>query len=646
MCKKCCLVLGTGIVLALWAIAACSVSGGGRGGTNAGNLTDGPTGRVSPTAAAVCMPNCTTFSEDVVEIYTRIEGYRTAGLSSAEAVDSLLSVIETTSAASAGGSDRAEACRPCAETVAYELYAGTAAADDTAPPTDMAPPADTTPPADATPPAEATPPADITPPADSSPPDDGTSPEEPGLSKTEPDPDDVAEFTAIEADLKAYDDELMALLLDKDEEAAKLEMAEKIAADPAVEWAVPCALGVSVQYENGLQVVMEVTPNDTGLVETDPPAPAEARAVPGSIPWPRLATPTSKKTLLLNPNHWERKDEALKLIETANKGFKDCGLHNFTTYLNEQATIERFEKLEGYGVVHIYSHGFPWPTEKDAQKVYVMTGQITDPFTSGVLRLLGHIPKGRIEGGGDAMIKVTEFPRPGERNEVYCLSAEYVAGKNDLTDERSLVYLGFCHSWDGNWQDQMLTHGGAMACVGFEGAVDYRDNANWAKSMYGLLCDTTYWSPVTLGFWYDNTDKSMYYLDTKTGELSFVALHYSGSPDLTLWEKEEEEELGDCTIYDGWGRWHVVYDFDCDGEIDSDNLWHFREDHTISDHWLGEISGTEWQIEGNRIFIYSRVGDTHREATVSDDCQRMEDGGYYHDDGTHSPGTCWWAERG
>ena len=67
----------------------------------------------------------------------------------------------------------------------------------------------------------------------------------------------------------------------------------------------------------------------------------------------------------------------------------------------------------------------------------------------------------------------------------------------------------------------------------------------------------------------------------------------------------------------------------------------------ISHHWLGEISGYQWQVEGNRVFIHTGIGDSHMEADLSSDCLYMEDGRYYYDDCTLDPeSSCWTAEKG
>ncbi len=112
-------------------------------------------------------------------------------------------------------------------------------------------------------------------------------------------------------------------------------------------------------------------------------------------------------------------------------------------------------------------------------------------------------------------------------------------------------------------------------------------------------------------------------------------------------EPPQEPPAEDCTVYEPSTRWHLHYDWNCDGEADSENLWHLRADGSISDHWLGTISGSSWEVKDDRVHLYSSIGDTHREADLSADCKKMENGRYYYDDGTlDEDSTCWWAEKG
>ncbi len=483
-------------------------------------------------------------------------------------------------------------------------------------------------------------------------------PTEPGPEDGEPDQAVVDEIRANREALEGYDSELQALLLTTDEETAKQQMVLKISADPAVEWAESGPQGISIQYQNGLRAAIVLDTEDLNPAVDEGNGELEGKLIFGGGSGGRggsgfresdvSTVPASKKTLLLNPHNWERKTYADSLIATANTVFARCGFQNFETYFNEAATVGQFKSLEGYGIIHIYSHGYAWPNRDNPTEIYVMTGHVTDPLTTALFWAEEYTED------EDFLCSWTEFPKKGERNEVYWLSPALIADYNDLTEDGSLVYLGFCHSWRGSWQKEMGIEGaGAAACLGWDWSVWTDKNVALAKSLYNLLGDKTYWSPVSLEFWYDNTDADYEKLDTNgTADVMddffrTVTLRRGGSGYLTLWEEEEEEETP-CSVYDLGDRWLFKYDYECDGEMDSENLWHLREDGTVSHHWLGVIEGNTWEREGNTIIIWDTVGDTHREGTLSNDCTRIEDGRWYYnaDRSLDETSGCWTAEKG
>ncbi|HPO15025.1 MAG TPA: hypothetical protein PLI09_16400 [Candidatus Hydrogenedentes bacterium] len=125
--------------------------------------------------------------------------------------------------------------------------------------------------------------------------------------------------------------------------------------------------------------------------------------------------------------------------------------------------------------------------------------------------------------------------------------------------------------------------------------------------------------------------------------LSNVSVDGPISIDLTAQLVPTEPE-GPCapngTDQNPWDRWLIEYDYDCDGNTDSDNLWHFRDDGTISDHWLGVISGYTWSVTDNTISISFGEGKNGMEAVFSEDCDSMENGFF-----TSGSGTCWHARK-
>lgn len=109
---------------------------------------------------------------------------------------------------------------------------------------------------------------------------------------------------------------------------------------------------------------------------------------------------------------------------------------------------------------------------------------------------------------------------------------------------------------------------------------------------------------------------------------------------------EPNEEPGPCapngTVSDPWDRWLIEYDYDCNETWDSDVLWHFLDDGTISHHWLGVISGYTWTVQDNKMIISFGPDQGGMEATFSEDCENMEDGVFV---GDFANPTCWRARQ-
>lgn len=277
--------------------------------------------------------------------------------------------------------------------------------------------------------------------------------------------------------------------------------------------------GVSVAYKNGMRGGVLLNPLDLGGMPPIGPTTPKAATTPAQTSFENHR-PVSKKTIFLNPSYWERQAYANPLMAQANAGFVKTGYNNFEVYLNDQCTIERFAALSGYGVVHIYSHGWAWPSEADINEVYLMTGEIATAATTA--KYFADVKAGKIP--------IVQY---GHDNR-YFISPSFVANKNSFHDDTTFVYLGFCYSWLGNWQDSLIEVAGAGACVGFDWSVYTSWNAMWAQHLYHDLCDTSRTEPMTLGYWRDTAPAiSNTYWDPTN--LRWVSIWRQGHSDLTMW---------------------------------------------------------------------------------------------------------------
>ena len=277
--------------------------------------------------------------------------------------------------------------------------------------------------------------------------------------------------------------------------------------------------GVVVEYKNGMRGGVLLDPLDMG--GADPVAPSSK----GDTASPTATSienhrPVSNKTIFLNPHYSERQAHANPLIAQANAGFAKTGYSNFEVVTNNQCTVEKFASLSGYGVVHFYSHGMAWPNSANIKEVFLMTGEIANAATT--TKYFSNIKAGRIP--------IVVYNAENR----YFVSPSFVAHNNSFHDDTTFVYLGFCYSWLGNWQDTLVEVAGADACVGFDWSVFTSWNAMWAQHLYHDMCDTSEMSPMELSDWRDHAPRiDNTYWDAQDNR--WVSIWDQGHSDLVMW---------------------------------------------------------------------------------------------------------------
>lgn len=277
--------------------------------------------------------------------------------------------------------------------------------------------------------------------------------------------------------------------------------------------------GVVVEYKNGMRGGVLLDPLDIGGTTPSAPTTKENSTTPTSASYANHR-PVSNKTIFLNPHYFERQAYANPLIAQANAGFAKTGYSNFEVFTNNQCTVEKFASLSGYGVVHIYSHGMAWPNSANIKEVYLMTGEIATAATT--TKYFSNIKSGKIP-----IVVYNAANR-------YFVSPSFVAHNNSFHDDTTFVYLGFCYSWLGNWQDTLINVAGAGACVGFDWSVYTSWNAMWARHLYNDLCDTTALSPMELSYWRDHAPRiDNTYWDPEDNR--WVSIWNQGHSDLVMW---------------------------------------------------------------------------------------------------------------
>lgn len=344
------------------------------------------------------------------------------------------------------------------------------------------------------------------------------------------DPPDLAEIekinNAVLMQELAYD-QLTDLLQTEDTLTAKNTVLAGILNDPEVQSAGVNSQGLYIQYENGMRggliIDFEDDPQDTiPPFEIDTGGERKSDILQDVVP-------SNERTVILNPHYFEREYFTQDILKTYDNRLTMAGFNEPELHRNEDCTVEKFTFLENYGIIHIYSHGWPWIYNNDIVAVYLMTGEVVNDRTTNLYW--------KYILNGDIAFVTTE-----EKTSKYFLSPVFISDFNNFTKDTTLVYGGFCYSALGYWPEYM-TNAGAIGYFGFDWSVLTIWNAYWARVLIYDLTNTKRLVPMTVGYWYDNTPTRPKNYEDETSPLDYVHLAYAGNLELALLKKKIQINL-------------------------------------------------------------------------------------------------------
>ena len=299
----------------------------------------------------------------------------------------------------------------------------------------------------------------------------------------------------------------------RDSAAAKDSLVRLFQADTSVSWAQSGSQGVAVLYKSGIRGGLFLDPED------DP------ESTPWSMGRPWLApdaTPRTKRVAFFNVHYNERKAFADSIIRGYNARLGNVGFGLTTVRLGHDVTLSRLMHLadSAYGVVHIYSHGWAWPSKHAIQEVYLMTGERKTDAT--------------VDAWFDELqakqLMIANTPTMGH---VFFASPAFVATYNNFRKDTTLIYGGFCYSHLGSWPSTMVEIAGAGSYFGFDWKVRTRWNAYWSVNLFKYLCDTVEAAPWTVDRWLTSSqDMAKWYWNAEDNRNVHILLR--GNPDLAL----------------------------------------------------------------------------------------------------------------
>jgi len=288
-------------------------------------------------------------------------------------------------------------------------------------------------------------------------------------------------------------------------------------ADSSVTSATIGSQGIAVQYSNGMRGGVFLDPQDGSGEETL-----------------NLGSPSKTSASSLNMKSWVNNKTAIvlcpvyrsswiPLIDEILDNYSMClpkvGFTLNSVYKNQQAIVDRFTELSGYGIIDIDSHGYAWPENTRISEVYLQTGEVANLSTT--LKYWKDVIN------GDLTVMLKSF------TQLYFLSPKFITSHNDFSKDTVLFIGGFCYSMLGKWSELRKSFANGTY-FGFDWSVVAVTQKDWVVSLISCLCDQSTRPPYTPEKWMEESmpPKEYYRKDDK----KWVHILYEGDPKLMLWK--------------------------------------------------------------------------------------------------------------
>ncbi len=336
-----------------------------------------------------------------------------------------------------------------------------------------------------------------------------------------------------------------------------IKKAQQFFADaPSVSEAIVNSQGIAVQYANGMRGGLYLNPLDN-KTERNPDFLLNDLETNHNVGLKSIVN--KRKMILINPHYHERSYYTDQIYSIHRNNLRKAGIDLSTFYKNEEATVNRFTELSGYGIIQIYSHGWAWPKENNITDIYLLTGETANDATSKKYwdeLKTGNIPVAKIAGS----------------NNSYLVSERFIENYNDFSKDTVLFYGGFCYSFLGDWPDLQKSFADGVY-VGFDWSVYTYRNANWSVNLVALMSDTSKSEPMNMESWMNDSGMEKSYWDA-TNERT-VHIYYTGDGTLTLWGDVSVKLIAlsdDGTPVTHPGEAGVAYPFKCEVVSDVSDL--------------------------------------------------------------------------
>jgi len=346
--------------------------------------------------------------------------------------------------------------------------------------------------------------------------------------------------------------------------------------------------GIAVQYANGIRGGLFLNPRDEDLKKSSEQLLDGFQANnSGDL----KTVVNNRKMILLNPHYYQRSYFTDQIYDISQSNLNRIGIDFSTIYKNDEATVDRFTELSGYGIVQIYSHGWAYPRETNIDKVYLLTGETANDNTTA--KYWSDLTSGNLP-----IVVVNSLDNK------YYVSKEFIANHNDFSKDTVMFFGGFCYSFLDDWPDlaESFARG---AYLGFDWSVLTFFNANMSVNSMALMSDTSKSQPMDIAAWMNDPDveKSFWHsIDNRT-----VHILYAGDSDLTLWGDVGVKiiaQSSDGTPVSKPGEAGVAYPFKCEVKSginisELEFVWDIGNGD--NPYTLSDAVNITWSEEGNYI---------------------------------------------
>jgi len=296
--------------------------------------------------------------------------------------------------------------------------------------------------------------------------------------------------------------------------------------DPAVSTATISSQGVMVQYSNGFRggIILNTEDNyaDSSMSRDN-----YRKGPYGSSKLKSLVN--NKKMIFLDPQSFELGKYSADIIENYNQNLPKVN-YSLEVYPDEQANLDKFANLKGYGIIQIYTHGIKWTFADNTKTVYLMTGEeVSDPTTNKYVMAM--------KEGKVAYNYMATDPSNINHKHYYTINQDFITKYNDFSKDTILFMATFCNSYLGSWPNIQSSFA-KVAYFGFEGSSNPDHAILWSTSLIDDLCDTTKTTPVNVQDWMSNSVSKWYihWYDWDPTNWEKVTIKYTGDPTLALWK--------------------------------------------------------------------------------------------------------------